>query len=179
MPNWVAADFARRILSFSTLHRAGLVVLVKEAASDGFSAKKLQEIFDCGAEVRFVGTDASWADHLGRSGCGGWFGPAGDRSVAGCGTRRGGSGVGFVETGSAPSVPCRGIRGRSTALGGGVVGAYRGRTSRGVGGAAPKNGLPMSGVVPTRVGGTAKTVLLGLIDNAVAAGWTHSRVCMV
>jgi len=37
----------------------------------------------------------------------------------------------------------------------------------------------MSGVVPTRVGGTAKTVLLGLIDNAVAAGWTHSRVCMV
>ena len=37
----------------------------------------------------------------------------------------------------------------------------------------------MSGVVPTRVGGTAKTVLLGLIDDAVAAGWTHSRVCMV
>ncbi|MCQ3808789.1 MAG: hypothetical protein KTV16_16205 [Acidimicrobiia bacterium] len=37
----------------------------------------------------------------------------------------------------------------------------------------------MSGVVPTRVDGTAKAVLLGLIDDAVDAGWTHSRVCMV
>ncbi|MCY4492704.1 MAG: hypothetical protein OXB92_02460 [Acidimicrobiaceae bacterium] len=27
--------------------------------------------------------------------------------------------------------------------------------------------------------GTAKTVLLELIDDATAAGWTHSRVCMV
>ena len=33
--------------------------------------------------------------------------------------------------------------------------------------------------VPTRVDGTAKTVLLGLIDDAVDAGWTHSRACMV
>ena len=37
----------------------------------------------------------------------------------------------------------------------------------------------MSGPVPTRVDGTAKTVLLGLIDDAVDAGWTHSRVCVV
>ena len=36
---WVGSDFARRILGFSTLLRAGLVVLEKEAASDGFSAK--------------------------------------------------------------------------------------------------------------------------------------------
>ncbi|GEM_PF-2836463 len=43
---WVASDFARQILSFSTLYRAGLVVLEKEAAPDGFSAKKLQEVFD-------------------------------------------------------------------------------------------------------------------------------------
>gem|GEM_PF-5217881 len=33
--------------------------------------------------------------------------------------------------------------------------------------------------VATRVDGTAKTVLLGLIDDAVAAGWTRSRVCLV
>jgi len=37
----------------------------------------------------------------------------------------------------------------------------------------------MSGGVPTRVDGTAKTALLELIDDATAAGWTHSRVCMV
>ncbi len=37
----------------------------------------------------------------------------------------------------------------------------------------------MSGPVPARVGGTAKTVLLGLIDDAVSAGWSHRRVCAV
>ena len=37
----------------------------------------------------------------------------------------------------------------------------------------------MSGPVPARVDGTAKTTLLELIDDAVAAGWTHSRVCTV
>ena len=44
---------------------------------------------------------------------------------------------------------------------GGTVGAYCGRTSRGAGGAAGKNGLGMSGPVPARVDGTAKAVLLG------------------
>lgn len=33
----------------------------------------------------------------------------------------------------------------------------------------------MSGPVPARVNGAAKTVLLGLIDDAVSAGWTHGR----
>ncbi len=37
----------------------------------------------------------------------------------------------------------------------------------------------MSGGVPARIDGTAKTALLGLIDDAVDAGWTHSRVCAV
>ena len=37
----------------------------------------------------------------------------------------------------------------------------------------------MSGPVPARVDGTAKTVLLGLIDDATAAGWTLDRACMV
>ena len=37
----------------------------------------------------------------------------------------------------------------------------------------------MSGPVPARVDGTAKAVLLGLIDDATEAGWTHSRVCTV
>jgi len=37
----------------------------------------------------------------------------------------------------------------------------------------------MSGPVPARVDGTAKGVLLGLIDDATAAGWTHGRVCAV
>ena len=37
----------------------------------------------------------------------------------------------------------------------------------------------MSGPVPARVDGTAKAVLLGLIDDATSAGWTHSRVCTV
>lgn len=37
----------------------------------------------------------------------------------------------------------------------------------------------MSGPVPARVDGAAKAVLLGLIDDAVSWGWTHSRVCGV
>ncbi len=37
----------------------------------------------------------------------------------------------------------------------------------------------MSGGVPARIDGTAKTVLLGLIDDAVDAGWTLDRVCVV
>ena len=37
----------------------------------------------------------------------------------------------------------------------------------------------MSGGVPARVDGAAKTTLLELIDDATAAGWTHSRVCTV
>ncbi len=37
----------------------------------------------------------------------------------------------------------------------------------------------MSGPVPTRVDGTAKTVLLELIDDAVDAGWALNRVCAV
>ncbi|WP_419945774.1 transposase [Candidatus Poriferisodalis sp.] len=37
----------------------------------------------------------------------------------------------------------------------------------------------MSGPVPARVDGAAKECLLGLIDDATAAGWTHGRVCAV
>ena len=37
----------------------------------------------------------------------------------------------------------------------------------------------MSGPVPARVDGAAKAVLLGLIDDAVAAGWTLGRACAV
>ncbi|MCY4492284.1 MAG: hypothetical protein OXB92_00320 [Acidimicrobiaceae bacterium] len=37
----------------------------------------------------------------------------------------------------------------------------------------------MSGRVVAGVDGTAETVLLGLIDDAVAAGRPHSRVCLV
>ena len=37
----------------------------------------------------------------------------------------------------------------------------------------------MSGPVPVRVDGAAKASLLGLIDDATAAGWTLGRVCMV
>ena len=37
----------------------------------------------------------------------------------------------------------------------------------------------MSGPVPARVDGTAKAVILGLIDDATDAGWTHGRVCAV
>ena len=37
----------------------------------------------------------------------------------------------------------------------------------------------MSGPVPARVDGTAKAELLGLIDDATDAGWTHRRVCAV
>ncbi|WP_428121344.1 hypothetical protein [Candidatus Poriferisodalis sp.] len=37
----------------------------------------------------------------------------------------------------------------------------------------------MSGPVPARVGGAAKAVLLGLIDDSTAAGWTLGRVCTV
>ncbi len=37
----------------------------------------------------------------------------------------------------------------------------------------------MSGPVPARVDGTAKTALLDLIDDAAAAGWTLNRVCVV
>ena len=37
----------------------------------------------------------------------------------------------------------------------------------------------MSGPVPARVDGAAKGVLLGLIDDAIAAGWTHGRACAV
>ena len=37
----------------------------------------------------------------------------------------------------------------------------------------------MSGPVPARVNGAAKAVLLRLIDDAAAAGWTHSRACAV
>ena len=37
----------------------------------------------------------------------------------------------------------------------------------------------MSGGVPARVDGTAKAVLLGLIDDAAEAGWTLDRVCVV
>ena len=37
----------------------------------------------------------------------------------------------------------------------------------------------MSGPVPARVDGTAKAVLLGLIDDATEAGWTLDRVCVV
>ena len=35
------------------------------------------------------------------------------------------------------------------------------------------------GPVPARVEGAAKAVLLGLIDDATAAGWSLGRVCMV
>lgn len=37
----------------------------------------------------------------------------------------------------------------------------------------------MSGPVPARVDGTAKEVLLGLIDDAVGAGWSFSQACAV
>jgi len=37
----------------------------------------------------------------------------------------------------------------------------------------------MSGPVPARVDGAAKECLLGLIDDAVSAGWTHGRACAV
>ena len=37
----------------------------------------------------------------------------------------------------------------------------------------------MSGPVPARVDGTAKTALLYLIDDAVESGWTLNRVCVV
>ena len=37
----------------------------------------------------------------------------------------------------------------------------------------------MSGPVPARVDGAAKAVLLGLIDDAAAAGWTLGRACAV
>ena len=37
----------------------------------------------------------------------------------------------------------------------------------------------MSGVIPARVDSAAKTVLLDLIDAAVKAGWTLSRICSV
>lgn len=35
----------------------------------------------------------------------------------------------------------------------------------------------MSGPVPARVGGAAKAALLGLVDDAVGAGWTLGRAC--
>ena len=37
----------------------------------------------------------------------------------------------------------------------------------------------MSGPVPARVGGAAKAALLGLVDDAVDAGWTLGRACAV
>lgn len=37
----------------------------------------------------------------------------------------------------------------------------------------------MSGPVPARVGGAAKAVLLGVIDEAVVAGWSLARICGV
>jgi putative transposase len=37
----------------------------------------------------------------------------------------------------------------------------------------------MSGPIPARVEGTAKSVLLGVIDDAVAAGWSLARICGV
>ena len=37
----------------------------------------------------------------------------------------------------------------------------------------------MSGPIPARVNATAKTVLLGLIDDAIEAGWTLTRACGV
>ncbi|MFN3218611.1 MAG: transposase [Acidimicrobiales bacterium] len=37
----------------------------------------------------------------------------------------------------------------------------------------------MSGPIPARVDGAAKEVLLGLIDDAVDAGWTFTRACAV
>ena len=37
----------------------------------------------------------------------------------------------------------------------------------------------MSGPIPARLDGAAKTVLLDLIDNAVAAGWSLTRICGV
>lgn len=35
----------------------------------------------------------------------------------------------------------------------------------------------MSGPIPARVDGAVKAALLGLVDDAVAAGWALSRVC--
>ncbi|MDE0495979.1 MAG: integrase core domain-containing protein, partial [Acidimicrobiaceae bacterium] len=61
----------------------------------------------------------------------------------------------------------------------GAAGPHGGRAGRGAGGAAGKVGLGMSGPVPARVDGAAKTVLLGLIGDATAAGWTHGPVCSV
>ncbi|MDE0216472.1 MAG: hypothetical protein OXN79_07855 [bacterium] len=37
----------------------------------------------------------------------------------------------------------------------------------------------MSGPVPARVDGAAKAALLGLVDDAVGAGWTLGRACAV
>ena len=37
----------------------------------------------------------------------------------------------------------------------------------------------MSGPVPARVDGAAKAVLLGVIDDAVSAGWSWTRICGV
>ena len=37
----------------------------------------------------------------------------------------------------------------------------------------------MSGPVPARVDGTAKAVLLDVIDTAVDAGWSLTRICGV
>ena len=37
----------------------------------------------------------------------------------------------------------------------------------------------MSGPVPARVDGAAKAVLLGVIDEAVVAGWSLARICGV
>ena len=176
---WVASDFARRVLSFFKQHRAGLAVPNGEAAAYGFCATKTQDVVDSRAEVRLVGADAERSDHSGPGSRGGWCGPVGDQSAASCRTRRGGRGFGFVEAGPAPSVAGRSDRGRSVASGGGAVGAHCGRTSRRVGGAAGKNGLGMSGPVPARVDGTAKTALLDLIDDAATAGWTLNRVCVV
>ena len=90
-----------------------------------------------------------------------------------------GSGFGFVQARPTASVPGRGDRGRSPSCRGRAAGPHCGRTSRRAGGAAGKNGLGMSGPVPARIDGTAKTALLELIDDATSAGWTHSRACTV
>ena len=37
--------------------------------------------------------------------------------------------------------------------------------------------MGMSGRVPASVGGAAKAALLGLVGDALAAGWTLGRVC--
>ena len=171
----VASDFARRDpprISPLLVRCSGLSEGSAHVRARPFDAPR-QAVVVGRAEVRDLVEDPHWGGDHERGGCPGWGGSLHGVEAAQGGQGRGHRGVAGFEAGT-PQQRRRfrvgPVEGRQRP----VVGhGYRagGRAGR----VAGKSGLGLSGPIPRRVPGDVKDMLLAIISECVAAGWTTER----